>query len=124
MTGEELNRKYCELKGWTLTSGVDYIFHHQPKCNPAFAMPPCKCSGALPPLHLDANLAIAEADRVFTGGWEITRTGKFSGQGFVAHKDPTVKFLGYSIDDDEMEDTLPLALLSLMLKALIAAGGK
>lgn len=75
MTGEDLCRKYHELCGW----------RPKPYANPGFAGATSwlKPGGgerwdSLPFLHLDANLAIAEADRVFTSGWRLFRGVRFS----------------------------------------------
>src|ERR1043165_801847 len=81
MTGEELNRKYRELCGWTFQSyrtggrGNGGGFWHRPTgCSKFTIHSSCDCDGGrdLPTLHLDANLAIAEADRVFSREWAIT----------------------------------------------------
>jgi len=73
---EELNRKYHELCGWRVERNpaarprgfhglsewwVDELNGHT--------------SPRLPALHLDANLAIAEADRVFSHHWSVDRLG-------------------------------------------------
>lgn len=76
MTGEELNKKYHELCGWTLQrvkrcdpypkSGWIYAWTPPGVERPEFGHEDKKLRDAeLPALHLDANLAIAEADRVF-----------------------------------------------------------
>lgn len=79
-SGEELNRKYWELCGWKLRKAYVSEFRsetwqvwHAPDCNEyeqhtvhfGIGSEPGNCTAKLPPLHLDANLAIAEADKVF-----------------------------------------------------------
>jgi hypothetical protein len=75
MTGEALNRKYHELCGWTLAQhqwGGVICLHWMPPGNTEI-VPPCRQARDrqeasrqyLPALHLNANLAIAEARKVF-----------------------------------------------------------
>lgn len=65
-TGEQLNRRWHELNGWTWVSGSMW---HVPACAHTHAYD--DCSGFLPVLHLDANLAIAEALTVFKNGFQL-----------------------------------------------------
>lgn len=61
MTGEELNRRYHELCGWLIAldgKGSPPAKYHCESCQ-------LSARKDLPPLHLDANLAIAEADLAF-----------------------------------------------------------
>lgn len=90
MSGEELNRKYHELCGWGW-----YCSYGHAKCDCKSGRywcncPPRSCSHSmaadghshlseLPSLHIDANLAIAEARAKMTDfdqcGLVLTRTG-------------------------------------------------
>ena len=71
MTGENLNRRYHELCGWTIkkaTSGKGITWFYLVRPDKGLcgnSMPDHLAWAGLPKLHLDANLAIAEADRVF-----------------------------------------------------------
>ena len=75
MTGEELNRKWHVMNGLKLDEVHDGVYH------------PCACGLVyakgggkylerieVSALHLDANLLIAELDRVFSRGWSCERT--------------------------------------------------
>lgn len=103
-SGEQLNRKYWKLCGW-IRSGNGGRFH-----SPACQRGEVNCGGSLPLLHLDANLAIVEADQVFTGGWEVTRTGVFGINAYIERK----RFEGFVAEDCD-------TFCECILKALIAA---
>ncbi len=95
MTGEELNRKYHELKGWPKRSGELL---------------------ACPPLHLDANLAIAEANRVLDVNkhyWELKFASPSCSIALIENKSGKIVLHAQG-------ETVGEAIL----KALIAAGGK
>jgi len=73
--GEQLNELYHGLNGWWWESygnGGGY-WHNQPHPGKRKRGDECDCKNArlLPRLHTDANLAIAEAKRVFTYDFEI-----------------------------------------------------
>lgn len=72
--GEDLNRRYHELCGWKVEQRggyehCQYFFlideKGEPRSKPNEGCHSSSLWLAAPPLHLDANLAIAEADRVF-----------------------------------------------------------
>ena len=72
MTGEELNRLYHELKGWTMRSMIDsggdrmvvWVGPDGDETNYKWNL---AC------LNTDANLLIAELDKTFLYEWSITR---------------------------------------------------
>lgn len=115
VTGETLNRRYHELCGWRFENyhNGGGFWHQRGDCKRVRLSPVCECGGGrvIPPLHLDANLAIAEACKM----WPQTRDGWLleSHQGetrLMAHEEPvTVHGEG------------PLAICEVILKALIAA---
>ncbi len=127
MTGKELNRKYHELCGWKKSRQFmneyrteTHDFWHTPDCNESTAhtvhfginaMDGSGCRSHLPRLDRDANLAIAEADKVFANCWDSSRR---AGQVFVS----TARFVGTFYADGDH------AFCEAILKALIAAGGK
>lgn len=68
MNGETLNTQYHKLLGWTFESyGNGGGFWHKEGCKVRARSSTCKCGGhwILPNLTEDANLCIAELDRVF-----------------------------------------------------------
>lgn len=111
MTGEELNRKYHELRGWRAEQNRGYVFYHKPSCVDEVGHSRCDCSGAPPPLHLNANLAIAEARKVFPRGWTLKHDGGRTVY-FVPRIEPPI--LATIGEDDNPE-------CEAVLEALIAA---
>ena len=118
MTGEELNRKYWELCGWTIErESHDSVYKGWYYClAPGVTKSSQKalwCSDLkwllsrhLEPLHLDANLALAEASKIFPL-WKVEQWDgfvQFDAMGYG----PTKYYSGQSVCE-------------VILKALIAA---
>ncbi len=114
MTGEELNRKYWESKGWEFNS-ISQRWHSY-NCR----MDLENCGGKLPPLHLDANLAIAEADKL--NGHISISTVEDDAECEVKGRHWNVMFESGEFKD--WPDVCAANLCEAILKALIAAGGK
>lgn len=110
-TGEQLNEKWHTLHGWT-RPGRRW---HQPDCGPNGN---CKGYDELPALHLDANLAIEEADRVFSGGWAITRFF------YDTPQEPRVRIWTTGRSTNGLYGEGPHAFCEAILKALIATKEK
>ncbi len=109
MTGEELNRKYWELRGWRKFYDPGSIWVNPEPQRTDYAKEPVNQLRELPPLHLDANLAIAEARKKHPL-WSCTcLDGKFE------------FWVGGSCGRGL---TFGEALLEFEIKDLIAAGGK
>jgi hypothetical protein len=76
-SGEALNKKWHELEGWQLE-------HRHGWGNPIWirrlSLEWAESAIDLPALHLDTNLAIAAANRVFKAGWFIEHYPDAEGQ--------------------------------------------
>ncbi len=130
MTGEELNRKYWESQGWrvfgvgihaelippdfVLDAEVEEFGRRNGKVQEPFMEMPEKLSRQLPLLHLDANLAIAEACKQ----WPQTRDGWL----LESHQGETR--LMANEEHVTVHGEGPSAICEAILKALIAAGEK
>ncbi len=113
MTGEELNRKYWELKGWSIQRWGPKKNDYWDLINPegekvVHSWPLHLVWSQLPQLHLDANLAIAEADKHFRQVYELLR----GVNGWTFRENVNARIF---------KDATPSLAI---LKALIAAGGK
>lgn len=117
MDGQSLNRKWHTLNGWQVERASDRIgrWHHlvRPDGSRRYsAIEPDVCWRYLPKLDQDANLAIAEADRVFAGSWNACRDdAKVIFNGF--RNEPGFGYVG--------EATGQHAFCEAILKALIAS---
>ncbi len=121
MTGEELNRKYWQMKGASINHENGWFWLSPPFTGDGFRSE-SEAWATLPPLHLDANLAIAEAKKkhplwtvVVLDGEFVFKVGKQSGKGTT---------LGEAFLDFEIKDLKGDIDESSRQKALIAAGGK
>ncbi len=106
MSGEELNRKYLEMCGWDLIE--PQFLQNDTQRKTGIGRPRgTGTTQALPPIHLDANLAIAEADKVF-GQWSADRTQR-----------DVATFAAWS--SDLLAEGRGATFCEAILKALIAA---
>lgn len=114
MTGEQLNRRYHELCGWRFESyGNGGGCWHHPNCEGVKRGDdnhPASCHWMLPALHTDANLAIAEATKVFGAEWFVGGISDTVKQYFVA-PDMAVPF----------DRHIVTSFCEAILKAMIAA---
>lgn len=122
MTGEQLNRKYHELCGWKYREGPHPYLHVID--GPYWEAPGDKPDGdragttELPPLHLDANLAIAEIEKL--GGHLSLSTVEGDADCPVQGRHWNV-FVETNADFKEWPEACAKTLNEAILKALIAA---